>query len=124
LIETAAPSVEFIGEIGDRDKNDLLGGAAAMLFPIDWPEPFGLVMIEALACGTPVIGWRRGSVPEVVEDSVTGYIVESVEEAVKAVSHVHRLSREMCRRSFEERFDARRMAVDYLRMYEGVISAA
>jgi glycosyltransferase involved in cell wall biosynthesis len=124
LIETAAPGVEFIGEIGDRDKNDLLGGAAAMLFPIEWPEPFGLVMIEALACGTPVIGWRRGSVPELVEDGVTGYIVESVEEAVNAVSHVHRLSRETCRRSFEERFDARRMAVDYVRVYEGVISAA
>ena len=81
-------------------------------------------MIEALACGTPVIGWRRGSVPEVVEDGVTGYIVESVEEAVNAVSHVHRVSRETCRRIFEDRFDARRMAVDYVRVYEGVISAA
>jgi glycosyltransferase involved in cell wall biosynthesis len=120
----ANPLVEYLGEIGHRDKNILLGRAAALLFPIAWPEPFGLVMIEALACGTPVIAWRRGSVPEVVEDSVTGYIVESVDEAVRAVGRVQRLRRAACRRSFEERFDARRMARDYVRVYERAIAAA
>jgi glycosyltransferase involved in cell wall biosynthesis len=124
LIEAAAPDVEFIGEIGERDKEDLLGHAAALLFPIEWPEPFGLVMIEALACGTPVIAWRRGSVPEVVEDGVSGYVVESVEEAVRAVRRLDRLNRARCRRAFDERFDARRMAIDYVGVYERVISAA
>jgi glycosyltransferase involved in cell wall biosynthesis len=122
LIQAGRPLVEFLGEIGQQEKNDLLGHAAAMLFPIEWPEPFGLVMIEALACGTPVIGWRRGSVPEVLDDGLTGYIVDSVEEAVRAVSRIDRLSRATCRRAFEERFDARRMALDYVGVYERVIS--
>jgi glycosyltransferase involved in cell wall biosynthesis len=122
LIRDAGSMVEFVGEIGDRGRNDLLGGAAAFLFPIDWPEPFGLVMIEALACGTPVIGWRRGSVPEVLSDGVTGYVVDSVEDAVSAVERIDRLSRAVCRRVFEERFDASRMARDYLDVYRGVVA--
>jgi glycosyltransferase involved in cell wall biosynthesis len=93
-----------------------------LLFPIDWPEPFGLVMIEALACGTPVIAWRRGSVPEVLEDGVTGYIVESIDDAVRRVSALDRVSRATCRKVFEERFDARRMAVDYVDLYRQVIA--
>jgi glycosyltransferase involved in cell wall biosynthesis len=122
LLQASKPLVEFVGEIGQGDRDELLGGAAAFLFPIEWPEPFGLVMIEALACGTPVIAWRRGSVPEVLEDGVTGYIVDSVEEAVDAVERIHGLSRATCRRVFEERFEASRMARDYLDLYRGVIS--
>jgi glycosyltransferase involved in cell wall biosynthesis len=122
LIEAAGSLVEFVGEIGDRQRNELLGNAAAFLFPIEWPEPFGLVMIEAMACGTPVIAWRRGSVPEVIDDGVTGIIVESVEQAVEAVGRIHRLSREACRRTFERRFDARRMAADYVEIYRGLAS--
>jgi glycosyltransferase involved in cell wall biosynthesis len=117
LIEASKPFVEFIGEIDGRGRDELLGHAAAFVFPIEWPEPFGLVMIEALACGTPVIAWRRGSVPEVVEDGVTGFIVESIDEAVHAVGNVARLSRADCRRAFEQRFDADRMAADYLAVY-------
>jgi glycosyltransferase involved in cell wall biosynthesis len=124
LIAAAAPLVEFVGEISEPEKNDLLGHAAAMLFPIEWPEPFGLVMIEALACGTPVIAWRRGSVPEVVEHGVTGYVVDSVDQAVSAVGRVGRLSRHGCRLAFERRFDARRMAVDYVGVYERMTGAA
>ncbi len=123
LIQAAGPLVTFVGEIGDRARDDLLGHAAAFLFPIEWPEPFGLVMIEALACGTPVIAWRRGSVPEVVEDGVTGYIVDSVEEAVESVGRIDHLDRADCRRAFEERFDARRMATDYLDVYRRVTAA-
>jgi glycosyltransferase involved in cell wall biosynthesis len=122
LIE-ASPLVEFVGEIDDRGRDELLGRAAAVLFPIEWPEPFGLVMIEALACGTPVIGWRRGSVPEVLEDGVTGYVVTSIDEAVDAVGRIGRLSRATCRRVFEERFDAARMARDYLDVYRGVVAS-
>jgi glycosyltransferase involved in cell wall biosynthesis len=117
LIQASEPLVEFVGEIGHRERDELLGGAAAFLFPIEWPEPFGLVMIEAMACGTPVIGWRRGSVPEVLEDGVTGYIVENLDEGVQAVGKIRRLSRATCRRVFEERFDASRMALDYLELY-------
>jgi glycosyltransferase involved in cell wall biosynthesis len=122
LIRRAAPLVEFIGEIDQAGKNELLGRAAAMLFPIEWPEPFGLVMIEAFACGTPVIGWRRGSVPEVIDDGVTGYVVESVEQAVAAVGAIGRLRRRDCRRAFEDRFDAGRMAADYLDIYRRIIA--
>jgi glycosyltransferase involved in cell wall biosynthesis len=118
----ATPLVEYLGEVGHRDKNTLLGKAAALLFPIAWPEPFGLVMIEAMACGTPVIAWRRGSVPEVVDEDVTGFIVESVEAAVDAVGAVDRLSRATCRRVFEQRFDAARMAADYVEVYTRVIA--
>jgi glycosyltransferase involved in cell wall biosynthesis len=120
LIAASGPLVEFVGEIGDRARDELLGNAAALLFPIEWPEPFGLVMIEALACGTPVIAWRRGSVPEILEDGVTGCIVDSVDEAVAAVTRIDGMSRATCRRVFEERFDASRMAREYLDVYRGL----
>ena len=112
------PNVEFIGEIGDEQKADFLGNAVACLAPIDWPEPFGLNMIEAMACGTPTIAFRQGSVPEVIEDGVSGLIVEGVEEAVAAVERAKSMSREACRNVFEERFTARRMANDYLKLYK------
>jgi glycosyltransferase involved in cell wall biosynthesis len=117
LLHESRSFVEFVGEVGGREKDEFLGTAYAMLFPIDWPEPFGLVMIEALACGTPVIAWRRGSVPEVITDGVTGYVVDSVEQAVQAVGLVAGLSRNACRKVFEERFDAVRMVNDYLDVY-------
>jgi glycosyltransferase involved in cell wall biosynthesis len=111
------PNVDFIGEINDAKKASFLGQARALLFPIDWPEPFGLVMIEAMACGTPVIAFRRGSVPEVIEDGVTGFVVEDVQEAVAAVQAVDRLDRAEVRKAFEERFTAERMVLDYLAIY-------
>jgi glycosyltransferase involved in cell wall biosynthesis len=114
------PLVEFIGEIGDAEKSAFLGNARALLFPIDWPEPFGLVMIEAMACGTPVIAFRHGSVPEVIEHGVTGFIVDDVAQAVEAASRVSELSRARIREEFERRFTSRRMAEDYLSLYEGV----
>jgi glycosyltransferase involved in cell wall biosynthesis len=123
LLRDAAPLVEFIGEIDDASRNELLGHASALLFPIEWPEPFGLVMIEALACGTPVIAWRRGSVPEVLDDGVSGFVVESIEEAVEAVGKVDRLSRAGCRQVFERRFDAERMAADYVEIYRRLTTA-
>lgn len=112
------PGVEFIGEIGDAQKPEFLSGAIALLVPIDWPEPFGLVMIEAMACGTPVIAFNRGSVPEIIEDGVTGFIVEDETSAAGAVRKIGSLSREIIRRRFEERFSARRMAEDYIRLYD------
>ncbi len=118
-----SPWVEFIGEINDREKEEFLGKAYALLFPIDWPEPFGLVMIEALACGTPVIAWRCGSVPEVIEEGVSGFIVESIEEAVEAVERVGELKRVLCRKAFERRFTSEVMAQNYLRVYERVLAA-
>jgi len=108
------PYVEFLGEIGEEEKSNFLGNALALLFPIDWPEPFGLVMIEAMACGTPVIAFRNGSVPEIVEDGVNGFIVDSMEEAVSAARRVSTISRSRCRAVFEERFSARRMCQDYV----------
>jgi glycosyltransferase involved in cell wall biosynthesis len=111
------PMVEFIGEIGEQQKSDFLGDAFALLFPIDWPEPFGLVMIEALACGTPVIAYPMGSVPEIIDEGTTGYLVTSVPEAVDAVHRISALDRLTCRRVFEERFSARRMCLDYLELY-------
>ncbi len=124
--ETIAPllqgaDVEMIGEINDARKPDFLSGALGLLMPIDWPEPFGLVMIEAMACGTPVIAFNRGSVPEVVEDGLTGFIVEDETSAVAAVSRLHTLSRDRVRQRFEERFTARRMAEDYLGVYRELI---
>lgn len=116
------PRVEFLGEISDQDKNDFLGNAHALMFPIDWPEPFGLVMIEAMACGTPVIAYRRGSVPEVMNSGVTGFIVDDLDEAIKAVEQVDVLDRQLCRREFETRFTARRMAKDYLEVFERLLS--
>jgi len=114
------PLVEYIGEIGEGEKSDFLGNAYALLFPIEWPEPFGLAMIEAMACGTPVIAFRMGSVPEIVEDGKTGYVVENVDEAVKAVERVWMLDRKVCRRIFEERFSAGRMYRDYLAVYQQI----
>ncbi len=114
------PGVEMIGEINDQQKPGFLSGATALLMPIDWPEPFGLVMIEAMACGTPVIAFNRGSVPEIVEDGVTGFIVEDIQSAVAAVGRLHTLDRARVRRRFEERFTARRMAKDYLAVYRSL----
>jgi glycosyltransferase involved in cell wall biosynthesis len=112
-----SPWVEFVGEIGDHEKDDFLGKALACLFPVDWPEPFGLAMIEALACGTPVIAFGNGSVPEIVEDGVTGFIVDSVQSAVEAVGRVASVDRSECRASFEKRFTVTRMAQEYLKVY-------
>jgi glycosyltransferase involved in cell wall biosynthesis len=114
--------IEYLGEIGEVEKDEFLGNAYALLFPIDWPEPFGLVMIEAMACGTPIIAYRYGSVPEVMEEGATGFIVETMEEAVEAVERIPLLSRRRCREVFEERFSASRMAQDYLAVYEQLVS--
>src|SRR5258705_914649 len=119
-----APGVQYIGEIADPDKSDFLSGANAMLAAIDWPEPFGLVMIEAMACGTPVIAFNRGSVPEVVEEGLTGFIVEDEVGAIGAVERLPELDRARVRQRFEERFTARRMAQDYVAVYRGLIGAA
>ena len=114
------PLVEFIGEIGDHEKSAFLGGADALLFPIDWPEPFGLVMIEAMACGTPVVAWRCGSTPEVIEPGVTGFLVDSDAEADQAVLKARLLNRAAVRRRFELRFSASAMARRYVDLYERV----
>jgi glycosyltransferase involved in cell wall biosynthesis len=114
--------VEFVGEIGEGEKDEFLGNAYALLFPIDWPEPFGLVMIEAMACGTPVIAYRQGSVPEVMEEGRTGFVVDELDEAVDAVLRVPELSRQRCREVFEQRFTATRMTHDYLEVYERLLS--
>lgn len=111
------PGIEFIGEIGDPDKSDFLGNARALLFPIDWPEPFGLVMIEAMACGTPIIAWNCGSVPEVIEPGVTGLIVDSIEDAVAGIRHLESFDRRRIRAEFERRFSAAAMAQRYLVLY-------
>ena len=113
--------VEYVGEISDEEKDQFLGNAYALLFPIDWPEPFGLVMIEAMACGTPVIAYDGGAVSEVIEEGRTGFIVKEVEGATEAVRRVPELSREHCREVFEKRFTAARMASNYLQVYERVI---
>ena len=112
--------VEYIGEINEREKQEFLGNAAGLLFPIDWPEPFGLVMIEALACGTPVLAFRRGSVPEVLEDGVSGVVVDGMAEAVEAVPRLLSLDRTVCRQVFDRRFTSVRMAEDYLTVYESL----
>lgn len=114
--------VEFVGEIGETDKTEFLGKAAALLFPIDWPEPFGLVMIEAMSCGTPVIAFRGGSVAEIIDEGVTGFIVESVEEAVEAWKKIPSLDRKGVHQRFLERFAARTMSERYVEVYERVIS--
>ena len=110
--------VEFVGEIGEHEKTQFLGDAIALLFLIDWPEPFGLAMIEAMACGTPVIASRCGSVPEVIDEGVTGFIVEDLEDAAHSVARAMNLDRRRCREVFEQRFSATRMASDYCRIYE------
>ncbi len=115
------PLVEYVGEITDREKNDLIGNAAALLAPFDWPEPFGLVFIEALACGTPILAYRRGSVPEIVHDGQTGFICETVDQMVQAVPRISTLDRQQCRSVFEQRFTVQRMVQDYLCAYENLI---
>jgi len=113
----AHPLIEFVDEIGDAQKGAFLGQARALLFPIDWPEPFGLVMIEALACGTPVVAFRGGSVAEVIDDGVTGFIVDNLDDAIAATNRVGTLDRRMCRRQFLDRFTAARMTNDYVKVY-------
>src|SRR5438270_9420068 len=113
--------VEFVGEIDEREKDEFLGNAYALLFPIDWPEPFGLVMIEAMACGTPVIAYRGGAVPEITVQGHTGFVVEALEDAVTAVRRIPQLSRKRCREVFEKQFTAARMASDYVRVFERLI---
>lgn len=116
------PLVEFIGEINEAEKSDFLGQAECLLFPIDWPEPFGLAMIEAMACGTPVIAFRNGSVPEVLRDGISGYIVNSIPEAVDAMQLIAQLPRKAVRKEFENSFSAERMAKDYVKIYQKLIS--
>ena len=123
LIESN-PLVDFIGEIGDAEKPEFLSGAIGLLVPIDWPEPFGLVMIEAMACGTPVIAYNRGSVAEIIDDGLTGFVVEDETSAVAAVDRLSGLSRPAIRKRFERRFTARRMALDYLAAYRSLMEAA
>ena len=118
------PLIEFIGEISDDEKSAFLGQARALLFPIDWPEPFGLVMIESLACGTPVVAYRGGSVDEVIEDGVTGFVVEDLAEAIDATRQTHTLDRRACRDAFTRRFSAARMASAYVQLYRQLTSAA
>ena len=118
------PLIEYLGEVDERGKNELLGGARALLFPVDWPEPFGLAMIESMACGTPVIAYRRGSVPEIMVDGVTGCIVDGVEEAVAALARIDGIDRHACRRHFETHFSARRMADGYLDLYRRLSSGS
>src|SRR5437773_3265902 len=117
----AQSHVEWVGEISDQQKNEFLGNAYALLFPIDWPEPFGLVMIEAMACGTPIIAYDRGSVPEVMENGVTGFVVRALDDAVEATRQVRNVSRAGCREVFEQHFTVTRMANDYMNVYEWVV---
>lgn len=115
------PLIEFIGEISDAEKDEFLGNARALVCPYDWPEPFGLVLIEALACGTPVLAYRRGSIPEIIDHGVTGFICETVSEMVDAVGQVSLIDRQRCRTAFDERFTADRMARDYVALYERLL---
>lgn len=115
------PLVEFIGEITDDEKNEFLGNAYALIAPYDWPEPFGLALIEALACGTPVIAYRRGSIPEIIEDSVTGFVCDTLQDMIEAVKHIPLINRARCRSSFEQRFTVKRMVQDYLRIYDALV---
>jgi glycosyltransferase involved in cell wall biosynthesis len=117
------PDIEFIGEINDQQKSAFLSAAHTLLFPIDWPEPFGLVMIESMACGTPVIAFNRGAVPEVVDEGVSGFIVEDEIGAVAAVNRLHTISREGVRKRFEQRFTSHRMAKQYVEAYQAVVRA-
>lgn len=115
------PLVHFLGEINEKGKQELLGNALGFIHPVDWPEPFGLGMIEALACGTPVIAFKCGSIPEVIDEGLTGFIVNTVEEAVEAIKKLPHIKREKCREIFEQRFTAKRMVDDYLKIYTSVI---
>ncbi|MGY4297556.1 glycosyltransferase involved in cell wall biosynthesis [Bradyrhizobium sp. i1.4.4] len=118
------PLVDFIGEIGDHEKSDFLSGALGLLLPIDWPEPFGLVMIEAMACGTPVVAFNRGSVPEIIDEGLTGFVVEDIISAAGVVKRLPQLDRAAIRKQFEKRFTARRMALDYLAAYRSLTESA
>jgi glycosyltransferase involved in cell wall biosynthesis len=120
----ADPFVEYVGEVTEKQKDEFLGAAYATLFPVVWPEPFGLVMIESMACGTPVVAFRRGSVPEVMADSRSGFIVSGVEEAVDAIKRLDSFDREKCRQFFEERYTSSRMARDYVKIYQRLIDHA
>ncbi len=115
------PLIEYLGEITDAEKDEFLGNALALVCPYDWPEPFGLVLIESLACGTPVVAYRRGSIPEVIQNAVTGFVCEGLEEMTAATQHIAQIDRRQCRRAFEQRFTAERMARDYLQVYEQVL---
>jgi glycosyltransferase involved in cell wall biosynthesis len=115
------PLIEFVGEINESQKQEFLGNAVALLFPIDWSEPFGLVMIESLACGTPVVAYRNGSVPEIVEHGRSGFVVKDQEDAIKAVKNISSIRRTECRSCFEKRFTADRMASDYVELYQQMI---
>lgn len=116
------PLIEFIGEIGEAQKGELMGNAKALLFPIDWPEPFGMVMVESMACGTPVIAYGCGAVPEVVDAGQTGYIVQSIEEAVTALENIDQISRRECRQVFEQRFTADKMTENYINVYKQMLN--
>jgi glycosyltransferase involved in cell wall biosynthesis len=113
--------IDFIGEISDLEKNEFLGNASALLFPINWSEPFGIVLIEAIACGLPVVAYPLGSVPEIIEDGVTGFLVKNVDDAVESVKNLSQIDRRKCRKAFERRFSVRRMAHDYLTIYERIV---
>jgi len=115
------PNINYLGEINESEKDDVVGNALALIFPIDWPEPFGLVMIEAMATGTPVIAWRKGSVPEVIDPGETGVIVESIEESVEAIDQIRGLDRSLIRSIFEEKYSATRMARDYVNIYQRIL---
>jgi len=121
---TDHPLIDYIGEIGDDEKSDFLSGALGLLLPIDWPEPFGLVMIEAMACGTPVIAYNRGSVSEIIDENLTGMVVEDESSAVAAIRELPRLDRGKVRRQFEARSTARRMALEYLAAYRQLTERA
>ena len=122
LLKQSQSFVDFVGEVGGERKDEFLGNALGLIFPIDWAEPFGLVMIESLACGTPVVAWRNGSVPEIIEHGVTGFVVDSIADAIACVRRIPEISRDACRRAFEERFDSRRMAREYLAVYRRLIT--
>lgn len=115
------PLVEFIGEISDAEKDDFIGNAAALVCPYDWPEPFGLVLIEALACGTPVLAYRRGSIPEIIDHGMTGFVCETLSEMAEAVQRIPLIDRRRCRAAFDARFTADRMARDYVALYEKIL---
>ncbi len=122
LLEASGDFVDYLGEVGGTERIELLANARALLFPVQWPEPFGMVIIEAMACGTPTIAFRRGAVPEIIDDGATGFIVDDVEGAVRAIDRIDELSRAHCRAAFEARFTSARMAADYVSVYERLLA--